>query len=393
MILRLKPHLIFAMIMTLHGPFVSSCSEQAGKAPISTLDVTDVDHTVAKRQSIGNCWLYATSTWAESLHLTAIGEEIDISESYWTYWHWYDLLFYAGSKIETGGNWSTASWIIAKHGWMLEEEFIPSEKDQEMSLVQADAERYVNSQLAPGGLLAIRENRTPDSIRSVLDKAFNVSMSTAEGIARPANQLIVGYSSRDKATLTLDQVIEGSTSTSRWVQTYYPVTYSNGLTQYNRALRKKTLKRVLTALNDGHPVIMSVEVEFNALRTTPYATFDLETLTESGRMGRQGGHLLVLEDYTVDNVPGIGTLGEGEMSDDLKQAALLGDVTTIKAKNSWGTNRPERGLADGHTAFTIGYLNSPIPWHKAEQYEGQPATQSNANWRSPLSQFILPPGY
>src|SRR6478609_1596321 len=30
-------------------------------------EVTDVSHTIVKNQSIGNCWVYATSTWIESL--------------------------------------------------------------------------------------------------------------------------------------------------------------------------------------------------------------------------------------------------------------------------------------------------------------------------------------
>ena len=34
-----------------------------------TSDITDVNHTAVERQSIGNCWIYATTGWVESLIL------------------------------------------------------------------------------------------------------------------------------------------------------------------------------------------------------------------------------------------------------------------------------------------------------------------------------------
>src|SRR5688500_4624151 len=55
-------------------------------------DVTEVPHTRVKDQSTNNCWLYATMGWVESLHLSATGEELDLSESYLTYWHWFDQI-------------------------------------------------------------------------------------------------------------------------------------------------------------------------------------------------------------------------------------------------------------------------------------------------------------
>ena len=45
-----------------------------------------------KSQAIGNCWLYATAGWVESLHKGAAGKDIDVSEAYWNYWYWYSQL-------------------------------------------------------------------------------------------------------------------------------------------------------------------------------------------------------------------------------------------------------------------------------------------------------------
>ncbi|MCX6117101.1 MAG: hypothetical protein NT027_06145 [Proteobacteria bacterium] len=382
---RKAPILIFSSVLLT----LSSC-HQNETSQKSNLDVTDVNHTPAKRQSIGNCWLYATSTWAESLHLTATNESINLSESYWTYWHFYNELRYAQESISTGGTWEMASSIIEQHGWMEEKEFLPAEADLEMSQVQAKAESFVNSELAEGGRLASRSSRTPELMMQVLDEAFGVKMAEAKLLAKPAADLIVGKNAQSEF-YGVDQVINNSQTDHSWSNVSYPVVY--GKKARVRAPQKRerlnVLKRVMTALNDGQPVIMSVDVDFNALKNTPYATFDLDTLKESGSMGRQGGHLLVLEDYTVRNVPGVGDLGEGNMSPEMKALALSGDVSSLKAKNSWGTNRPERGLTDGHTSFTIEYLDAVLPWAREEG----DTDERNAYWHNALSDFILPPGY
>ena len=82
--------------------------------------VVDVPHTAVQRQSIGNCWIYAHATWIESMHLTSTGTEINLSQSYWTYWHWFDqisgtLARRSGTvEVSTGGTWSTANGIVRR---------------------------------------------------------------------------------------------------------------------------------------------------------------------------------------------------------------------------------------------------------------------------------------
>ena len=41
----------------------------------STDDITQVNHSKVKRQSIGNCWLYATTSWVEALNKAATNQE------------------------------------------------------------------------------------------------------------------------------------------------------------------------------------------------------------------------------------------------------------------------------------------------------------------------------
>jgi hypothetical protein len=385
------------------GPQVPSTSQ-----PL----VTSVQHTKVKRQSIGNCWIYAQATWLEALTLRATGKEIDVSESYWTYWHFYNQLmaFQVPSKIETGGFWWTANDILTEHGYMLEGDFIPAESRDEMSKKQVFVEESINQGLKDGSfdsLFWAPEGTAPASqgqrfrtslkgipidgptrdrnVRALLDRLFGVDMATLEGKALKAEDARVIQGPNGKLLPVTSAFEQGE---RHWTNVTYPYMSSANPTEFElsqlKRERKKVLDRVKRALNDHMPVVMSLNIDFNGLDPAD-ATFKADFLRSKGP-GSQGAHMVVLSDYTVSNVPGIGVLGKGEMSADLKTKALLGDVSSLVAKNSWGTNRPERGLTDGYTSFDINYLNDPWTW---KDFDG---TGADAIYPA-LTDFELPPGY
>ena len=81
--------------------------------------------------------------------------------------------------------------------------------------------------------------------------------------------------------------------------------------------------------------------------------FNLDTLAAAQKLGKGGGHLVVLSDYTVTNVPDVGIIGEGDVSDELKAKALEGDLDYVVAKNSWGMNREDRPwLGNGYSRIS-----------------------------------------
>ncbi len=139
------------------------------------------------------------------------------------------------------------------------------------------------------------------------------------------------------------------------------------------------------AMNDGHPVIVSWLVDFNALDAN--GNFTLAQLTTAGTPGRQGGHLTVAEDYTVDNVPGFGSLGIGMLSAAQRSAAVNGTLNFLRIKNSWGTDRPDRASHNGYYDLYATYLNGPIAWKTSEM------PMASTRPQAPLDQAILPPGY
>ncbi len=363
----------------------TACGKSSPQA--SDTLVTDVSHTVVKRQSIGNCWIYAQATWLESLMLVQSGAQLDVSESYWTWWNWYDQMVGSSiSEIQTGGFWSTSANIILKHGFVLEGDFVSSENGVEMSLTQSAALETINEALQPGGDLYRRSRRTPARVRKVLDRAFGAKMANAEAVARPASSTIVGSNALGQS-MTLKQALNGDAS-SKWRVAGFPAVYGedSAVSVANQAQRTALLKRVMRALNDKKPVVMTMMIDFNALDVED-ATFKKSLVDEVGP-GGQGGHMVVLEDYTVKDVPGIGEIGEGDVSPELKAAALLGTVTKFKAKNSWGKDRPERGLTDGYTSFDADYLFGQLAWKNSEDSD-----ENDVSYYTTLTDFVLPPGY
>lgn len=358
---------------------VSACSRSGDQS--SQPLVTDVSHSAIKNQSIGNCWLYAAAGWAESLHKTATGQEVDLSESYWTWWYFYDQLV-SGSQmteIQTGGWWNTSNNLIKNHGYLFEGEFLPDEDGLARSERQKKAVTHINEQLKDGGALSTPAQRTPENVRAQLDLAFGSDMAAAELVARDAKSLAVGKRA-DGSLLTLLDVTGGSFQYG-WRSLSYPANYGEGtaVSPQQELQRKNVLQRVMKALNDKQPVVMSVMIDFNAWDKTT-GMFNMATLEAAGEAGRQGGHMVVLEDYVVDNVPGIGSIEEGDVSDDLKAAALKGDLRYLVAKNSWSDS-----VTEGYHRFHIGYLNAQHGWKRANG--------TDVDHYTTLKTFILPPGY
>ncbi len=374
-----------ALALTL---FSVSCQDHNTE---SSVKVTSVNHTSVKRQSIGNCWLYAQATWLESLLKDTNGEDVDVSETYWTYWDLYHKLLekkpIPAEELNTGGSWRMSSDIIRSYGWVTEAEFIASEATESMSEAQSCAEDYIMAQGKAGGTLHDVNLRTDAYVRAELDKAFScdgkytVNMDAALAKARKADDtMLVDVKSGESYSL--------STMLSRWRQISGPGSYGSmegkKLISEDEGSRYRFLEqRIKKALNDHYPVVLSFYVTFNA--PDQNGVFNLKTLAESGDLGHGGGHMVVLHDYTVDKVPtddGFVSLAEGDMDPELKEKALLGEMNYLVAKNSWGANRRDRPwLRDGYSRFTWDYLQNRYWDEEGEVY------------RSFFRAVVLPPGY
>lgn len=386
-------------------------------------DITSVDHSDVKRQSIGNCWIYATSSWLEALAKGATGETMNTSESWLTYWHWFEEIANgeAGAEVETGGSFETGVGLVLRYGVVLEKDFIPEEATAEMSMRQSSALNAINASLKTGALKEPAARRDRALVRKELDKAWQLSSEVVGRIDKvfgatvnrtldrsyrtraPGNAVLraadvkarlVDPQTKQASTGTLADAIgtrsgEGWWATRSgkfaWVGVSYPV---------DPVARRAFWKRVQRALHDKQPVVTTWDVDFNAL--TSNARFSMAELQRRGP-GRQGGHLTVAHDYQAD-VPGVGLLEAGKPATPQQMDAALADGTKIeflRVKNSWGGIRPDRwsqAAIPGFHDLELAYLDGPIK--KCQQRpDGETDTTKCTLQSTPLRQVVLPGGY
>jgi hypothetical protein len=359
----------------------------------SSVDVVNMPHTNPKWQSIGNCWAYAFAGWAESIVLGATNgaQSLNISESFITYKHFEGQILRGSSELQTGGFFAGAANTTLRSGVIMEGDFIPGESDKTFSAVQKSAVDYLNNSLKSGALSKSRDQAT---VRAELDKAFNVDSSVFTSKLVKATSLPGGVDAQGNA-MNLAQKIQsmqsafwtgnaGSGATSK-----QPIVYNSNRTASEQAV----LRRMMKALNDGHPVVIDWFVDFNALDNN--GIFSKAQLEKRGN-GRQGYHSTVVEDYVVkvkdaNNVERI--IGEGEASPEDKKLALeKGEILYIVIKNSWGGDeRLDRSSytregVKGYHRLEADYLFSAIA--SLNEKTGEYQYHSEA-----LQSIHLPAGY
>ncbi len=374
-------------------------------------EIVNVPQTDVERQAIGNCWLYAHASWVESMHLTATGESFDVSQSYWTYWHWFDQI--AGGfndEVSTGGGWAVANEIVKKYGLMRESDFIAADSDNEMSSRQSSALSAINASLKTGVLSDPAKRRDKKVLREEMDRAWGLTpeVSTMLTDVFGASVTRTFSSSRTQARTEGSKIIRSQD---------FDVAYTNGtsnavqqkkLSDASREWRqlyytrgdRQFLIRIQKALHATQPVIVSWFVDFNAMenRNGPLkGSFNMQTLGEFGP-GRQGGHMTVFEDYQAKLADGtLLAAGETLEPNDPNLAKALEPSTKIeffRVKNSWGAARPDRAFAPGMPGYHdlyMDYLDGPVK--KCVERDGQTDPTNCPTQQTPLKYVIMPPGY
>lgn len=419
--------------LLLSGSLLNACGAQPST---SETKVTQVPKTIAKMQSIGNCWIYAMTGWLESLYLQAHRSNIDVSESYWTYWHWYedivalrgDYKDYATMKIkngqevfdvDTGGNWSIAAGIIQNHGFLFEHEFSSPEARDAKSVLQHDAKVNVAKALMEGGELqkAYQEDpaKFPEVLKAFMNKEFKVDIDLLEKKAiQHLNETQLNSSRIVGTKVSLAELVGNGAEAWRSISIVSKkVRNAKEFSAADIAHQDEVFRRVMTALNNGSPVVMSFRLYWEAFddetqdNRRVFSYEPIRRILESGEEldpEQQGGHMLMLTDYSVeversrfseDDLSAIKdklaesqfsaspekvSLGFGNLDDKHKKtAADFGKLIKLEAKNSWGVTRFDRPLYDGKTDFTRDYLTLSAPYGK------------DKNESRGLTNFMVPP--
>lgn len=394
------------------------CAAPADRGPVATGsdDIVDVPQTDVERQSIGNTWIYAHASWVESMHKAATGESFDVSQSYWSYWHWFDQVAGgAATTISTGGNWATANGIVKKYGLAHQSAFVVTDATMDMSARQASALAAVNESLKSGALSVPGARSNKALVRKELDRAWALgadviamldrvfgadvsrTFSTPTLLADPtgtdiqrAGDFAVAYTAAPGTPLVqrhLDQAMR------EWRQVYYA-----------GADHRSFQIRVQQALHDAQPVMLTWFVDFNALEDRDngrLGSFNMPTLSELGS-GLQGGHMTLVDGYQAKLADGRELQADQKLDPTkpedkaLLDTALLPStqVELFRVKSSWGSAHPERAFAPGMPAYNdlrFDYLDGPVK--KCVERNGTTDTTSCPTTTTPLQNVVLPPGY
>jgi hypothetical protein len=381
-------------------------------------DVTDVKNSSVKNQSIGNCWVYASVGWAESLHLTQTGNTLNISESWISYWHWYEQIagaptgegavatLDAKTQLTTGAWFGVAAELMRRYGVIDEGAFIPEEAEAARSSRQSSALSAINTSLKSGVLSDAAKRKDRKLVRAELDKAWGLKpeviklmddtfgadanktfgkgtakVPTGTTTLRSANAIEVGKNiSLGDAIGAPKSKYDVKTRTGKyaWNDASYPSSASA-----RRAIQIKAQR----AMHEGMPVIMTWFVDFAALKSNVFAEPPVTP-------GSQGGHMTALEDYQINDVPGYGTLAAGTLvTEKAKLDAALSPSAKIeffRIKNSWGSSLAPPNASDdlrGYYDLHMKYLDASLT--KCTEKNGDKCgtkTQTPGLWA-----FTLPP--
>jgi hypothetical protein len=409
---------LFGLACAVAIPAVAGCSS-GDSAKTSSDDVVTLPHTDVKNQAIGNCWLYATGSWLEALHRSATEEAADYSESYWSYWHWYLQILWSADEspdnsyadlkeVETGGSFLLAAHILKNFGAMSEGDFIPEDASATTSRRQSSALAAINKSLREGALKDRAARADLDLLRREMDAAWQLSPEViarldtafgrdldrtpdmsdeAEHKVIPASRLrvtAVDATTHEKQAVTLDDILPSAVEgvpdgRLAWKEVAYPESPEE---------RRAFLIRAQKALHDGVPPLLTFTVDFAAMRGSVFADVPASP-------GRQGGHMVAMSDYEIENVPGFGTLKAGvdETRPEALRAALSPEASIVflRVKNSWGpTGAGAEFTVSGHYDLYMKYLDGPMK--NCLQPDGS-TNRDACRDEVPFGSLALPAGY
>lgn len=367
----------------------SGCSSDGGEEAGATRSgVVNIPNTSAKKQAIGNCWLFATNGLVESLRKQETGEEWDLSEAYLTYWDWYERLMGAecastvlgaDGKIETGADGLPAGRkLVAKYGLMSEADFVadPDGTREQRAL-------DVLSRRLSGGdpkLIAAVAKHDGEAIRVALDEAWLLSGKTRITLEHAFGKDGTASLKACKAAgdTWCDSILDGDSAKVRLLgrsvtvnaalASYQPHPYPEDLDPAKVREWERVMQR---ALHGGAPAYIAWWVDGAAMNGGVFddkdtAEGEYRDESQSFLDGKAGGHASLVVDYGASNVPGFGQLAVGE--EETRSAALtaaLDDAATVdvlRLKNSWGTD-PGKTVsqfgAAGYVDLTRAYYRTP----------------------------------
>ncbi len=409
--------------------FFSACAN----APVDGADESAISSVpnsrVKNQQQTGDCVLYTTLAWIESLTADPTKSFVgSYSPSYLSYWLWFDHILSRydadGTRPPTYGYKPyVVRDIVARYGLLQDGAFVYGED----AVATAKALAYVTAAYKPGGKLSRPEDRkNPRTVRAVLDAAFELELR--EGLVQGMNAAFgadgskrfdVGgngksYSQNGVTIVNPAQLVArikpaSGTNVVRLANVLGDpdaVNYATSRARNGAAVWREfylyqsagttspevapLTRRIQRALNDDLPLPMTWSVypaSYVASLNRYAGPISNDPSTELG------AYASLFVDYQVDNVPGFGTLFAGAAATSEQRAAALdarSKVAFFRIKNSWGTvNAPStvpKNFQAGYYDLAYDFLFQPVR-------QTIPGSTSEGGTLQGFTSVLLPPGY
>lgn len=171
------------------GPGPASSGSGAGASGVEGEEatrkdeITDVTPPPPVQQSIGNCWVFATNAWVESMSARPPGAvPVDLSEAYVSFLYWLDQISAPPQPFTRGqlfmlrptGSWGIAADLLTRFGWMSEAKFLNVASTSTFADRHQAAFQTMQNELAHGALTTPAARADRQLVAETLVKAWNL---------------------------------------------------------------------------------------------------------------------------------------------------------------------------------------------------------------------------
>ena len=415
---------------------LAGCSGDAAPDVAQSDDaIVDVPvSTVRDQRETGNCWLYATTAWVESLERAVLQEKRSssrttspspLSVTYLDYWDWYskitggeikgtDAKALREDQLDSGGSWGYAVEIMARFGVARASELGGTGLTKDADVTNAALGTIIAS-LLNGPLKTAAARKDGALVRKELDKAFELSSKVSASLT--ASFGADGKKSFTKGTASASEVVvppdalevliprAGGAAVVRPLSDAIGQRAAPGddpdtragefawrVAPYARkspAATRTYFRRIQRALHAGVAIPVSWFLAANgdpdsrgAYRAIPAEPADSVDSV---------AHMTVIADYEVANVPGYGTLKAGASATPAQREAALDERATIvffRVTDSYATRVVDRKRVAVNDLY-VEYLTGTVRVCPA----GEPRTSRKCRDEIPLEDVTLPPGF
>jgi hypothetical protein len=160
---------------------MAACASTSDSAD-SASDITNVTPPPPVQQSIGNCWVFATNAWIESMSARPVGgTAVDLSEAMVSYLYWLDQITTPPTPggpelftLQPTGSWGLAADLLSRFGWMTEADFLSTTNPGPFADRHAKAFAAIQHEIDHGKLQTPESRADRQLVGEMLAKAWDL---------------------------------------------------------------------------------------------------------------------------------------------------------------------------------------------------------------------------